>query len=170
MSPLDSAACIDFRYVSPLRLITITIHITDRLSRKRIRDIQAEVAPHAEGFFEHLYSSLMKNSSDYQLRLPIISDTLKLLERHGLRARLLEAELMQEAHWQGVENLLSQAQELTQRLRDMTKSAEELWCFTVEDTDACETHTTTQWGEIAISTTSHTQMISHVSCRSPVFV
>ncbi|OAX32688.1 hypothetical protein K503DRAFT_870008 [Rhizopogon vinicolor AM-OR11-026] len=111
----DSPACIDFR--------------------QRIQDIQAAVsqamAPHAEDFFEHVYSSLTKNSSDYTLRLSIISDTLKLLEGHSLRARSLEAELLQEA--QGNGKLLSQAQALTQRLRDMTKSAEELWCFTVED-------------------------------------
>jgi hypothetical protein len=91
------------------------------------------MAPHAEDFFEHLYSSLTKDSNDYQLRLSIISDALKLLEGHSLRARTLEAELLQEA--EGVGKLLSQAQGLTQRLRDMTRSAEELWCFTVEDTD-----------------------------------
>ncbi|OJA21432.1 hypothetical protein AZE42_10472 [Rhizopogon vesiculosus] len=111
----DSPACIDFQ--------------------QRIQDIQATVsqamAPHAEDFFEHIYSSLTKNSSDYTLRLSIISDTLKLLEGHSLRARSLEAELLQEA--QGVAKLLSQVQALTQRLRGMTKSAEELWCFTVED-------------------------------------
>ncbi|KAJ8585911.1 hypothetical protein M405DRAFT_824174 [Rhizopogon salebrosus TDB-379] len=115
--PPDSATCIDFR--------------------QRIQDIQAAVlramAPHAEDFFEHLYSSLTKDSNDYQLRLSIISDALKLLEGHSLRARTLEAELLQEA--EGVGKLLSQAQGLTQRLRDMTRSAEELWCFTVEDTD-----------------------------------
>jgi len=91
------------------------------------------MTPRVEDFFEHLYFSLTKNSSDYQLRLSIISDTLKLLEGHSLRARTLKAELLQEA--QGVGKLLSQTQELTQRLRDMTKSAEELWCFTVEDVD-----------------------------------
>lgn len=129
----DSAAYFDFRYVFHLLIATRT----DPLHRQRIQDIQEEVSqamtPRVEDFFEHLYFSLTKNSSDYQLRLSIISDTLKLLEGHSLRARMLEAELLQEA--QGVGKLLSQTQELTQRLRDMTKSAEELWCFTVEDAD-----------------------------------
>ncbi|KAG2035020.1 hypothetical protein BDR03DRAFT_1012893 [Suillus americanus] len=105
--------------------------------RQRIQNVQTAVAEttalHAEDYFEHLYSSLTKNSNDYQLRLSIISDTLKLLERHSLQARTLEAELAQE---NGVGKLLSQAQELTQTLRDMTGAAEELWCFIVDDPDA----------------------------------
>lgn len=105
--------------------------------RQRIQDIQTAVAEttalHAEGYFEHLYSSLTKNSNDYQLRLSIISDAMKLLEGHSLQARTLEAELVQE---NGVGKLLSQAQELTQTLRDMTGAAEELWCFIVDDPDA----------------------------------
>jgi hypothetical protein len=105
-------------------------------SRKRIQDIQTAVAEtttlHAENYFEHLYSSLTKNSNDYQLRLSIISDVLKLLEGLNLQARTLEAELVQE---KGVGKLLSQVQELTRTLRDMTGAAEELWCFIVDDPD-----------------------------------
>lgn len=105
--------------------------------RQRIQDIQTAVAEttalHAEDYFEHLYSSLTKNSNDYQLRLSIISDAMKLLEGHSLQARTLEAELMEENR---VGKLLSQAQELTQTLRDMTGAAEELWCFIVDDPDA----------------------------------
>lgn len=104
--------------------------------QQRIQDIQTAVAEiaaiHAEDYFEHLYSSLTKNSNDYQLRLSIISDALKLLEGHSLQARTLEAELAQE---NGAEKLLSQAQRLTQALRDMTGAAEELWCFIVDDPD-----------------------------------
>ncbi|KAG1804404.1 uncharacterized protein BJ212DRAFT_897616 [Suillus subaureus] len=105
--------------------------------QQRIRDVQTAVAKttalHAEDYFEHLYSSLTKNSNDYQLRLSIISDALKLLERHSLQARTLETELVQENE---VGKLLSQAQELTQTLRDMTGAAEELWCFIVDNPDA----------------------------------
>ncbi|KAG1795310.1 uncharacterized protein HD556DRAFT_377784 [Suillus plorans] len=105
--------------------------------QQRIRDIQTIVAEttalHAEDYFEHLYSSLTKSSNDYQLRLSIISDAMKLLEGHSLQARTLEAELVQENM---VGKLLSQAQELTQTLRDMTGAAEELWCFIVDDPDA----------------------------------
>jgi hypothetical protein len=50
-----------------------------------------------------------------------------------LQARTLEAELVEENE---AGNLLSQAQELTQTLRDMTGAAEELWCFIVGDPDA----------------------------------
>lgn len=104
--------------------------------QKRIQDIQTAVAEtttlHAENYFEHLYSSLTKNSNDYQLRLSIISDVLKLLEGLNLQARTLEAELVQE---KGVGKLLSQVQELTRTLRDMTGAAEELWCFIVDDPD-----------------------------------
>ncbi|KAG0700272.1 hypothetical protein DFH29DRAFT_640605 [Suillus ampliporus] len=114
-----------------------TVHPVDL--QKRIQDIQTAVvettAPHAEDYFEHLYSSLTKNSNDYQLRLLIISDALKLLEGHSLQARTLEADLLQE---KGVANLLSEAQELTQKLRDMTRAAEELWCFIVEDADTAK--------------------------------
>ncbi|KAG2359070.1 hypothetical protein BDR07DRAFT_1415913 [Suillus spraguei] len=102
--------------------------------QRRIQDIQIAVAEttalHAEDYFEHLYSNLTKKSNDYQRRLSIISDAMKLLEGHSLRARTLEAELVQE---NGVRNLLSQAQELTQTLRYMTGAAEELWCFIVDD-------------------------------------
>ncbi|KAG1775193.1 hypothetical protein EV702DRAFT_450359 [Suillus placidus] len=104
--------------------------------QQRIQDIQTAVAEitalHAEDYFEHLYSRLTKNSNDYQHRLSIISDALKLLEGHSLQARTLEAELAQE---NGAGKLLSQAQGLTQALRDMTGAAEELWCFIVDDPD-----------------------------------
>jgi hypothetical protein len=104
--------------------------------QKRIQDIKTAVVEtttlHAENYFEHLYSSLTKNSNDYQLRLSIISDALKLLEGFNLQARTLEAELVQE---KGVGKLLSQTQELTRTLRNMTGAAEELWCFIVDDPD-----------------------------------
>ncbi|KAG1852708.1 hypothetical protein F4604DRAFT_1294492 [Suillus subluteus] len=105
--------------------------------QQRIQDVQTAVAEttalHAKDYFEHLYSSLTENLNDYQLRLSIISDALKLLEKHSLQTRMLEAELVQE---NGTGKLLSQAQELTQTLRDMTGAAEELWCFIVDDPDA----------------------------------
>ncbi|KAG2117751.1 hypothetical protein DEU56DRAFT_146539 [Suillus clintonianus] len=107
--------------------------------QQRIQDIQTAVvettALHAEDYFEHLYSTLTKNSHDYQLRLSIISDALKHLEGYSLQARTLEAELMQE---NGARKLLFQAQELTQTLRDMTGAAEELWCFIVHDPDTAK--------------------------------
>ncbi|KAG1727738.1 hypothetical protein EDB19DRAFT_189960 [Suillus lakei] len=126
---------IDLQYVFALPLFPYSNN--DRFnSRQRIQDIQTAIAEttalHAEGYFEYLYSSLTKNSNDYQLRLSIISDALKLLEGHNLQARTLEAELLQE---NGVGELLSQAQDLTQTLRDMTGAAEELWCFIVDDPD-----------------------------------
>lgn len=105
--------------------------------QQRIRDAQIAVvettALHAEDYFEHLYSNLTKKSNDYQRRLSIISDAMKVLEGHSLQARTLEAEIVQE---NGVGNLLSQAQELTQTLRYMTGAAEELWCFIVDDPHA----------------------------------
>lgn len=105
--------------------------------QQRIQDIQTAVAEttalHVEDYFERLYSSLTKNSNDYQLRLSIISDALKLLEGHNLQARTLEAELVQENE---AGKSLSQAQKLTQTLRDMTGAAEELWCFIVGNPDA----------------------------------
>jgi len=52
-----------------------------------------------------------------------------------MQARTLEAELLQE---EGVVKLISQAQELTQKLRDMTRAAEELWCFIVDDVDTAK--------------------------------
>jgi RecA/RadA recombinase len=106
-------------------------------SRQRIKDIQTAIAEttalHAQDYFEHLYSSLTNNSNDYQLRLSVISDALKLLERYSLQARTLEAELVEENE---AGKLLLQAQQLTQTLRDMTGAAEELWCFIVGDPDA----------------------------------
>jgi hypothetical protein len=106
-------------------------------SRQRIKDIQTAIAEttalHAQDYFEHLYSSLTNNSNDYQLRLSVISDALKLLERYSLQARTLEAELVEENE---AGKLSLQAQQLTQTLRDMTGAAEELWCFIVGDPDA----------------------------------
>ncbi|KAG1726698.1 uncharacterized protein EDB91DRAFT_56719 [Suillus paluster] len=114
-----------------------TVHRIDL--QQRIQDIRTAVvqttAPHPEDYFEHLYYSLTKNAHDYQLRLSIISDALKLLEAHSLQARTLEAELLQGNE---VGNLLSQGQELTQKLRDMTRAAEELWCFIVYDADTAK--------------------------------
>ncbi|KAG2141165.1 uncharacterized protein EDB93DRAFT_1294991 [Suillus bovinus] len=117
-----------------------TSHRIDLLQlkfRQRMQDIRTAVAEtialHAEGYFEHLYSSLTKNSNNYQLRLSIISDALKLLEGHSLQSRTLESDIVQANR---VGKLLSQVQELTQTLRDMTGAAEELWCFIVDDPDA----------------------------------
>ncbi|KAG1843377.1 hypothetical protein DFJ58DRAFT_39635 [Suillus subalutaceus] len=127
---------IGLQYVFELLLVPYS-RIDGFNLRQRIQDVQTAVAEttalHAEDYFEHLYSSLTKNSNDYQLRLSIISDALKLLEKHSLQTRMLEAELVQE---NGTGKLLSQAQELTQTLRDMTGAAEELWCFIVDDPDA----------------------------------
>ncbi|KAG1838835.1 hypothetical protein C8R48DRAFT_94892 [Suillus tomentosus] len=134
--PDSTSQRIDLRYV--FGLPPLPYFNNDGFNpRQRIQDIQTAVAEttalHAEDYFEHLYSSLTKNSNDYQLRLSIISDAMKLLEGHSLQARTLEAELVEENR---VGKLLSQAQELTQTLRDMTGAAEELWCFIVDDPDA----------------------------------
>lgn len=112
-----------------------TFHRTDL--QQRIKDIQTAIAEttalRAQDYFEHLYSSLTNNSNDYQLRLLVISDALKLLERYSLQARTLEAELVEENE---AGKLLLQAQQLAQTLRDLTGAAEELWCFIVGDPDA----------------------------------